>query len=960
MAASNGGSSTLDSLIEQLANEPNIVRRRQILQANRALWGPEVVTRLYDEVVQRIHSDLLQADRLAGSAAWLARQLGDESSRAVGLRALGHILYVRRKYDLARLHYQQAAAIYQKLGKSLEVGRTLSGSLQTLIYLGLYDEAVESAAKAREIFTLQGERLHLARLETNVGNLLYRQDRFEEALEAYRRAHAELVSLGQPLDAAIALKNMATCQISLNDFRQALDTYAQARAWCEEHHMPLLAAEADYNIAYLFYLRGEYTRAIELYRATREHCSVLGDLYHQGLCDLDQSEMYLELNLVEEGAHLADRALKTFQQLRMGYEMAKAMTNLAIASSQHGHYAEGLDLFHRARDLFIREGNASWTATIDLYQALVFYEERRLNVAWILCERALGFFTTSPLAAKAALCEMLLARIHLDAERLEESRRICLGALDRLKQAETPALTWQGWYLLGMIEEALGAPGKACEAYRKAYTEMESLRSHLKAEEMKIAFLKDKLAVYEALVRLSLSGSCDGGNTARNIEAAFGYMEQAKSRSLADLIAFRASGLPSSKPAPRRQVEQANVLREELNWYSRAIQIQEARASPERSPVMERLRRAARDCERRLAMVMTTLRAEDQEYASLQGGGAVSLDDIRSVLPRHAKLLQYYRTGGSFCVALLSREDLRIIQLGDAATVRKVLQLLRFQLSKFRLSPEYVRTFQHQLVAATNAHLQEAYEKLAAPIEQFLDADHLIVAPHSFLHYLPFQALFDGNGYLGTRFSISYTPSASVYYLCCMKKLEPSNRSLVLGVPDPSAPHILTEVNAVASALPGAEVFTGTEATHDVLRQKGAGSRFVHIATHGSFRQDNPMFSSIRLGTSQLSLYDLYELEMPAELVTLSGCGTGLNVVVGGDELMGLKRGLLYAGAQAVLLTLWDVNDQSTAEFMKLFYERLAVEPDKARAVQFAMEEIRRKYEHPFYWAPFALVGKYS
>jgi tetratricopeptide (TPR) repeat protein len=105
---------------------------------------------------------------------------------------------------------------------------------------------------------------------------------------------------------------MATCQISLNEFREALETYHKVRAYSESHHMPLLVAHADYNIAYLYYLRGEYTRAIELYSATREHCHTLGDAYHQGLCDLDQSEMYLELNLSEEGAHMARRASTPF------------------------------------------------------------------------------------------------------------------------------------------------------------------------------------------------------------------------------------------------------------------------------------------------------------------------------------------------------------------------------------------------------------------------------------------------------------------------------------------------------------------------------------------------------------------------------------------------------------------------------------------------------------------------
>jgi CHAT domain-containing protein len=287
--------------------------------------------------------------------------------------------------------------------------------------------------------------------------------------------------------------------------------------------------------------------------------------------------------------------------------------------------------------------------------------------------------------------------------------------------------------------------------------------------------------------------------------------------------------------------------------------------------------------------------------------------------------------------------------------------LLRFQLSKFRLGPEYVSTFQQQLLQAANEHLREFYRQLIAPIASHLEgAAHLIIAPHGFLHYLPFHALFDGERYLGDRFSISYTPSASVYYLCSTKNAPLSERALVLGVPDPSAPHILDEVEAVSSVLSNAEVFTGAEATLEVLREKGAQCRLVHIATHGSFRQDNPMFSSISLGNSQLSLFDLYQLDLPAELVTLSGCGTGLNVVVGGDELLGLVRGLLYAGAQGVLVTLWDVNDQSTAEFMKLFYEHLKTNPNKAQAVQYATAEIRKKYPHPYYWAPFVLVGKYA
>src|SRR5205823_8565438 len=117
------------------------------------------------------------------------------------------------------------------------------------------------------------------------------------------------------------------------------------------------------------------------------------------------------------------------------------------------------------------------------------------------------------------------------------------------------------------------------------------------------------------------------------------------------------------------------------------------------------------------------------------------------------------------------------------------------------------------------------------------------------------------------------------------------------------------------------------------LREKGPHCRLIHIATHGYFRQDNPMFSGIRMAGSYLSLFDLYYMNLPVELLTLSGCVTGLNVVADGDELLGLARGLLYAGARSLLLSLWDVDDKSTAEFMKLFYSRLAHHPNKAEAL---------------------------
>jgi CHAT domain-containing protein len=194
--------------------------------------------------------------------------------------------------------------------------------------------------------------------------------------------------------------------------------------------------------------------------------------------------------------------------------------------------------------------------------------------------------------------------------------------------------------------------------------------------------------------------------------------------------------------------------------------------------------------------------------------------------------------------------------------------------------------------------------------------------------------------------------------MCQEKTASDIPNTLVMGIPDERAPHILNEVQSVASILPHPELFLGAQATSQILRERGSTGSLLHIATHGTYRQDNPMFSGIRLGDGYLNLYDLYQIRLPAKLVTLSGCATGMNFVSAGDELLGLERGLFCAGATSLLLSLWDVHDESTSALMQEFYRNYLQTRDMAVALQSAMKHLRQQNPHPYFWAPFVLVGK--
>jgi CHAT domain len=180
---------------------------------------------------------------------------------------------------------------------------------------------------------------------------------------------------------------------------------------------------------------------------------------------------------------------------------------------------------------------------------------------------------------------------------------------------------------------------------------------------------------------------------------------------------------------------------------------------------------------------------------------------------------------------------------------------------------------------------------------------------------------------------------------------------VALGVVEHGTPSIEAEIDALANLFPQSVRLTGAEATRENLMQVAPRARFLHLASHGYFRRDNPMFSFLKLNDSHLHFYSLLDLKLNAEMVTLSACHTGVNEVFPGDELHGLMRGFLYAGAPSVVASLWAVSDRSTAEFMTEMYARIRAGASKRAALRQAQLLIKDEYEHPYYWAPFVLMG---
>jgi CHAT domain-containing protein len=943
-----------DKLIAKLADIQTDVARRQFLTRHRSLLRSQIVNQIAPMVVDKVRVDTRQALHLAEAALLIARRLRRKEDLALALRAKGNALHLLGDNRAAVRHHTRAFKIYESLRDWKEAARTLSTSIQPLSLLGEYDRAFAASEQAREIFVRLGESARIASLDNNVGNVLYRQDRFEEAMAYYQRAYKALLDSQKWEHAGFTLHNIATCLINLNDFPGALDCYQRARDLYVRHNMPLPRDQADYNIASLHYLRGEYSRAIEMLLATRRSCEVTGDAYHRALCQLDLAEIYLELNLSEEAREMAHEGFLQFEKLGMRYESAKALANEAIAYGQQGKTEQALERFDGARKMFAREKNTVWPRLLDLYQALLLFHHGRYVEARAFCTGAAEFFDKSVLTGKAVLSRLLLSRIALQLGNLTNALTAAKQAIAKLSSLEAPILTYQSQLLLAQIARRRGERAAAYAAYQKARTVLEALRTRLQGEELRISFVTNRMLVYEGIAELYL----DPENTEISANEIFSCMEAAKSRGMIEMM-FQSRQSPhvrDSAPSDLRRT--ISELREELNWYYHRIELEQFRREGVPRERIERLQEQARSREARLLRTLRELPSHQRDPDMLDGHSDFSVAELQSALPDGAALIEYYSAGDRLLAAVVTRDEIEVGSVALVPRVTGLLQLLRFQFAKFRLGATYADQFKESLLRATLNHLEQLHVELLTPLRIPAAIRHVIIVPHGPLHFLPFHALRRGDEYLCDRYTVSYAPSAALFALCQQKPALSAQSSLVLGIPDQRAPHILNEVQSVATLLPAADLFVGRHATAQVLRTRGAGCSLLHIATHGIYRQDNPMFSAIKLGDSHLSLYDLYQLRVGANLVTLSGCATGMNVVAAGDELLGLQRGLFFAGATSLLLSLWDVHDDSTAELMVEFYQRYVRAGDPANALRNAMQHLRTNRPHPYFWAPFVLVGK--
>jgi CHAT domain-containing protein/tetratricopeptide (TPR) repeat protein len=939
---------------------------------------------LAEVVLIAAETDVSAARRYLAIADALTERLG----RPVGVQA--HLAYAQARVavhtgDLSSAEdlLSNAQSQWQAAGDDAGVTRSLLGLTQVLAMQGRFDEAEAAVRTAITEFDQQEAgffgRLRLASAYHNLATLYVVQELHGLALAEYARAADILDALlngaatdeeaeAARVEQAHNALNRATALTYLDRPEEAEIALDEAIAGFSVLGDAVNRGRARTNLGRLLLRTGRSAAALAIFDAAA--IDLLGQSVAD-VTDLEQlraaDELLLErataqaaLNLLPEAAQALTTCESLFRSAGQQLELAQTLYLRGLVDLRGETLSNAARPLEEALALFIGLGNDLWRNRCVVALAVLAIEQGQLDAAGqnldgllanaaVLSEDALSWDLSSLIDAR-----LLRARIALDMAdpaRADAEITACATLLgmtaDVVEQpAIYPQYVMRVLHARGRLARSQGRYVDALGDLNAAANLLERQRVELPLEEIRTAFLDDKSAVFTDLLLATLDAP-DAGDEA--LSRAFDILERARSRSLLERLAtsLELQADPDRAPTnPDRQ--RLEEVRRRLHWlYNRLLGDNGARhLDATLTQAMQTEEAALHDLLLRASPTLATVRP-------------VELVQFQRHLEADVQALVFAAAGDELMIFVIDRTSMRVVRrVCSMRAVAAAQADLRFQMGRASLGADYLARNHLRLLSGVQGALQRLYELVVAPLTPLLHAGELLIAPTGSLHLLPFHALWDGERYLLERFVIRLTPSASLAVRCAdQDRLDVKSAAWAgLAVTDVSIPAARQEVEVAARRFVDARLFVEEHATLAALHA-GAQADILHIAAHGLYRSDNPFFSMLKLADGWVDVRALYQLPLTARLVVLSACESGVGLVRGGDEVIGLVRGFLGAGAYTVIASLWNVHDASAAHLMADFYEALVNGATPAAALRQAQFTALHSGQHPYFWASFFVIG---
>jgi tetratricopeptide (TPR) repeat protein len=832
-----------------------------------------------------------EAVRLAAIDSNRALELADEAraglreangagaeAEATIERALGLVDIELGRMPTAVRHLRRAVRIAEAAGQPALAAEARLDLSAALVLHGRPESGLAEAERARAV--LKGAPA--ARSLMRRALILQRRGRYREALDGYRQALAGLRRAGDREYEARLLCNRGILHTFRGEFALAEADLRRAERLHTELGRPLAAAQVHHNLAWLAGRRGDVPTALALYDATDEEYRRLGS--DRGVLLHDRGEVLLSVNLVAESRETAEHAVAALARSHLDSDLPEARLTLSHAALLDGDPLAARDEARRAARAFTYQHRWAWAALA---------RHAALRARWAAGERSPAVLgaarrDAADLAAQGWAAEALDARIIAGRVALE----------------------------LDLPAAAARELGRAAAARRRGPVRL-------------------RVAAWyaEALLRCS-SGNVRGARAAvaaglRVIDAhraALGATEL-RAQAAAHAVELGALGLRLAARAgrPRRVLAASERLRAST-WHARPRPPQDAvlaRELAELRAVSAGIRDALlndRDPAQLLARqreLEAAVRRRAHHERGLDAGAPAAIATTEQLAARlgDRALVEYIDADGGLLAVTVCDGRARLWDLGPAAAAASELAALGFAQRRLALGcrdDDVARAF-----AQTGAEAARRLDALLlAPVAGEIADRPLVVVPCGELHATPWHALASCAGR-----PVTAAPSATLWYRCSADGPPRSGAGPLL-VAGPGLPEAAAEVRELAARYPDATCLVGEWATVAAVTEAFAGAPLAHIAAHGSFRGDNPLFSALHLADGPLTVYDLEAAGQAPERLILSACDSALASVVG-EELMGLVSALFALGTRTVVGSVMPVRDDQTRTMMIALHERL-------------------------------------
>jgi CHAT domain-containing protein len=545
-----------------------------------------------------------------------------------------------------------------------------------------------------------------------------------------------------------------------------------------------------------------------------------------------------------------------------------------------------------------------------------------------------------------------------------------IGSLETL----APTLT-----TVGSAYRKLNQPEKARQSFEKAIATIEKMRNLVAGgEQERQQFLENRTTPYYAMADLLL----DQNNQSEALE----FAERAKARTLLDALGSGRVDISKMMTPEETRLEQE--VRSKLVSLNSQITAERLRNDPDEQHLnsltaqLEKARLEYEQAQVNIYAAHPELKVQRGKFQS------VSLSECAPLFPdSNTALLEF--------VALPDRIALFVLTRGPANEGAVQLKAHRIEIEEAKLSALCElfrgRLANRDLTSAEPA--RKLYDLLLKPAAADLDSKaNLIIVPDGVLWGLPFQALQSRpDHFLIEDYAISYAPSLTA--LREMSKLargkdSADRRVSLLALANPviradsqayvkgafmgarldPLPQAETQVRLIGKLYGPArsKVYVGADATEDRLKSDAGNFRILHIAGHGIVNNISPMYSQIVLARADssdddgiLEAWEIMNLNLKANLAILSACDTARGRVRSGEGIIGLSWAFFVAGCPATVVSQWSVDAESTTDLMVEFHRNLLAGKNKVAALRQAELKLlkSRNYSHPFYWAPFVVMG---